>query len=149
MLSKNDLPVLSIMLNTHDPVQIKFFEPHKFDLKTLERLFSNPSFFMFGVFDNDKIVGYFFLRCFLNKKSFMGRIVDMPYQGKGIAKNMARILHNFAWESDFRIFSTISKSNFKSLKSQLAVCNYKTIELLEDDYLLLEYLKSEEKQLNH
>gem|GEM_PF-3002831 len=64
----------------------KFFKPHAFDEKTLSKIIRNKSFLTFLVLDGEKIVGYFFLRCFVNGKSFRGKIVDYRYRGKGIAK---------------------------------------------------------------
>lgn len=44
-----------------------------------------PSFLMMGVFDGNKLIGYFFLRFFMNRHSFTGYLVDYNYQGQGIA----------------------------------------------------------------
>lgn len=43
----------------------------------------NPSFLMMGVFESEKVVGYFFLRLFLNKHSFTGYLVDYDCQTNG------------------------------------------------------------------
>lgn len=102
---------------------------------------------MLGVFDDQKLVGYFFLRCFLNKKSFTGRIVDETYQGKGIAKRMGKILHQTAWQSGFRVFGTASRDNFKSLNSYRSINNFKIVRELENNYIYFEYLQSEEKPI--
>lgn len=144
-LQNSDLQSLYEMLQQQDQEQFKFFKPHDFDLYTLNRLYKNPSFLMFGVFEKDILVGYFFLRCFINKKSFTGRIVDETYQGKGIAKRMGRILHQTAWQSGFRVFGTASRENFKSLNSYRSINNFKIIRELENNYIYFEYLKSEEK----
>ena len=144
-LQKNDLDELSLFLRAFDKEQIKTFEPHAFDINTLIRLFNNPSFYMFGVFSKSKILGYFFIRSFINKKVFMGRIVDLSYRNIGIAKKMASILHKIAWKSDFRIFSTIDPKNIASLKSQLAVCDYTIHKSLTNGYLLIEYESKNDK----
>ena len=47
-----------------------YFNPHAFDEKTIRRLLKNPSFLMMGVFDGNKLIGYFFLRFFMNRHSF-------------------------------------------------------------------------------
>ena len=44
-----------------------YFNPHAFDEKTIRRLLKNPSFLMMGVFDGNKLIGYFFLRFFMNR----------------------------------------------------------------------------------
>ncbi len=102
---------------------------------------------MFGVFDGAAaLVGYFFLRCFLNRKAFMGRIVSMTHRNKGIAKKMSKILHQIAWQSKFRIFSTIDPENIASLKSQAAVCDYTVIQTVSNGYLLIEYEQRKAKR---
>jgi len=141
-LIENDLPALFVLFQSQDQEQFKFFKPHAFDNKTLRRLFKNPSFFMFGVFDEDKMIGYFFLRCFSNKKSFIGRLVDAGYQGQGLGKIMGKILYQTAWSSGFRIFSTISIHNVASFNSHKANQNLKIVKELSDNYYLVEFVKS-------
>src|SRR5690554_3530742 len=100
-LKKADLPFLFELFQNQDQEQFKYFKPHAFDEKTLYRLYKNPSFLMLGVFDKDNLAGYFFLRCFINRKCFLGRLVDVNYQGLGFGKRMGEILYNIAWESNF------------------------------------------------
>jgi len=146
-LTKNDLDDLVALFSRQDQEQFKYFKPHEFDSVTVQRLYKNASFLMLGVFDDQKLVGYFFLRCFLNKKSFTGRIVDETYQGKGIAKRMGKILHQTAWQSGFRVFGTASRDNFKSLNSYRSINNFKIVRELENNYIYFEYLQSEEKPI--
>lgn len=146
-LMKTELEQLCDLFQRQDPEQFKYFKPHNFDLHSLHVLHKNPSNFLFGVFDQDQLIGYFFIRCFVNKVGFIGRIVDERYQGQGIAKRMAKIIYHITWSSDFRVFSTISKNNISSLKSHQAINNYRIVKELKNDYYFLEYLKSEEKPL--
>lgn len=146
ILNTNDIVELSNFLNTFDQTEVKTFEPHDFDTKTLRRINKNPSFYMFGVFEKKILIGYFFLRCFLNRKAFMGRIVAITHRNKGIAKKMAQILHQIAWQSKFRIFSTIDPENIASLKSQAAVCNYNVLRTVSNGYFLIEYEQKNAKQ---
>ena len=53
----------------------KFFKPHAFDENTLSKIIRNRAFLTFLVLDGEKIVGYFFLRCFVNGKCFKGYMV--------------------------------------------------------------------------
>lgn len=147
LLNSDDLETLHNFFKNQNHSQFKSFHPHSFDLASLKGILKNKSYFLLGVFDQDDLIGYFFLRCFVNKKSFMGRLVDIKYQGQGISKRMAKILHQSAWSSNLRIFSTISMNNISSLMSQKAVNNYKLIKKLDNEYILLEYIKSEEKPL--
>lgn len=139
LLDNKNINELSNFLNAFDQSQLKTFEPHDFDTKTLYLKNKTPSFYMFGVFEKEVLIGYFFLRCFFNRKAFMGRIVAISHRNKGIAKKMAQILHQVAWQSKFRIFSTIDPQNISSLRSQAAVCDYTVLQTVRNGYLLIEY----------
>jgi RimJ/RimL family protein N-acetyltransferase len=143
ILNVDDLKDLYFFFKKQKQEQYEFFKPHKFDKKTLTRLHKNPSFLMFCIFDNDKIIGYFFLRCFVNKRSFIGRFVDSNYQGQGLGKIMGKILYNIAWTSDFRIFSTISINNIASFNSHKANKNIKIVKELFNDYYLVEFIDTD------
>jgi RimJ/RimL family protein N-acetyltransferase len=143
-LTKNDLQALNELFQRQHQEQYKYFKPHKFDKKTLLRLLKNPSFFMFGVFDESKLAGYFFLRCFSNKKSFIGRLIDENYQGQGISKKMGKILLHIAWSSNFRVYATVSRDNIKSIYACQSINNFKIIKELDNNFIYFEYLESEE-----
>ena len=53
-----------------------------------------------------QIVGYFFLRPFVNGKCFRGRIADYCSRGKGIGKLMAKAV------SDVRIIKTLDNGYY-------------------------------------
>jgi hypothetical protein len=97
---------------------------------------------MMMVVEKEKeIVGYFFIRCMLNKKAVTGRLVDSRYQGQGIAKSMAKIMHAGIWNAGFRGFATISTQNYASLSANKAVSDVKIIKELDNGFLLVEFLK--------
>jgi len=135
------LDLLYYFLSNQDERQLKYFKPHDFDKKTLKELMHNPSFFMMGVFDGKELIGYFFLRCFINKQCFTGRIIAREYQGKGISKPMGKILLESAWNSNFRVFCTVSKNNLNSLAAIRSVAKIRIVKELPNDYLYLEYIK--------
>ena len=144
-IGNDDLKALHDFLCSQDEEQLRYFRPHEFDLRTLQRLYYNHCFLMLGAFDKDKLIGYFFLRCFINKQCFIGRIIDREYQGKGISKNMALILLNSSWAANFRVFSTISKYNVKSLASYPSIAIPRIVKTLDHDYIYYEWLKNTEK----
>lgn len=124
----------------------KFFKPHAFDEKTLSKIIRNRAFLTFLVLDGEKIVGYFFLRCFMNGKSFRGKIVDFRYRGKGIAKLQGLAATKVASALEMRVFGTISPENYASLASSKAVNEVRIVETLENGYYYIEYLpKKDEK----
>ena len=124
----------------------RFFKPHAFDEKTLSKIIRNRAFLTFLVLDGEKIVGYFFLRCFVNGKSFRGKIVDYRYRGKGIAKLQGLAATKVASALKMRVFGTISPENYASLASSKAVNEVRIVETLENGYYYIEYLpKKDEK----
>lgn len=140
-LTLNDLPALEKMLLTQPKGFDLYFKPHNFNEKTLKKLLNNPAFLMLGAFEGEKIIGYFFIRFFANHTAFRGKMVDKKYQGKGIAKEMGRIMTEIALGADFRLFATISKLNYGSMMSSAAVNNIKIIRELPDNYVHIEYSK--------
>ena len=97
---------------------------------------------MMGVFKDNEIAGYFFLRCFWNRKCFVGRLIDESHEGQGIGRVMNSIMYNSAWKSNFRCLSTISKNNFSVMRSHANNKTMKILRELENDYLLVEFTDS-------
>ena len=118
----------------------KFFRPHEFDEKTLLKIIKNKAFLTFLVLDGEKIVGYFFMRCFVNGKSFRGKIVDYRYRGKGIAKLQGLAATKVATLLGVRVFGTISPENYASLASSKAVNETRILKTLDNGYYYIEYL---------
>jgi hypothetical protein len=121
-----------------------FFKPHAFDEKTLVRIIRNKAFLTFLVLDGENIVGYFFLRCFVNGKSFRGRIVDYRWRNKGIAKLMGLVMNEIISLLHVRLFGSISPDNYASLKSTKAVNDIRVIKILDNGYYYIEYLPKKE-----
>ncbi|WP_295685050.1 hypothetical protein [uncultured Fibrobacter sp.] len=124
----------------------EFFKPHAFDEKTLSKIIRNKAFLTFLVLDGEKIVGYFFLRCFVNGKSFRGKIVDYRYRGKGIAKLEGLAMTKVAEATGIRMFGTISPDNYASLASSKAVNETRIVETLDNGYYYIEYLPKNESE---
>lgn len=145
-----------------------FFKPHEFDAKAVEKVVKNKAFLTFIVLSNDntstssaqaanidhsnlsnpsnisepkQIVGYFFLRCFVNGKAFRGKIVDKDYQGRGIAKLMGVAMTKVATTLGVRMFGSISPENYASLASAKASNEIKIHKTLENGYYYIEFLE--------
>ena len=116
------------------------FRPHLFDEKNLKKLQGYNAFLAYMVLEHDKIVGYFFMRSFFHGKTFIGRMVDVNYRGKGIAKMMNRVTFDIAQHLDLRVFQTISPENISSLKSAEAENELRIIEILPNGDLFVENL---------
>lgn len=136
----DDVPLLVDFFNKQPEDAFQFFKPHDFDFNTLLKLVKNPAFIMVIAKADSKIVGYAFLRCFANGKSFRGKIVDIDHRGKGIAKQFGIQTTEIASNLGIGLFGTISKSNVSSMASSKSSNEIRIIEELPDDYLLIQYL---------
>jgi|ADurb_Leu_02_Slu_FD_contig_123_12719_length_2659_multi_3_in_1_out_0_3 hypothetical protein len=119
---------------------LTYFKPHSFEFKSIVRQTRKPSFLMMGAFINDSLVGYFFLRLFVNRKCFVGRLIDKNYRGHGIGVTMNRIMYEIAWRMKFRCLSTISRNNHAVIKAHSGNRYMSVLKELKDDYLLVEFL---------
>lgn len=117
-----------------------FFKPHDFDYKSIKKIIKNKAFLTFIVTKDDKIVGYFFLRCFINGKCFRGKIVHKNWQGKGIAKLMGVAMTKVAEYLDLRMFGSISPENYASMASAKASNEIKVHKTLDNGYYYIEFL---------
>lgn len=120
-----------------------FFNPHAFDAKAIKKVINNKAFLTFVALKDTEIVGYFFLRCFVNGKCFRGKIVDNEWRGRGIAKQMGIITTKVAKSLGLKMFGTISPDNISSLESSKASNTVKIHKVLANGYYYIEYLPKE------
>lgn len=120
-----------------------FFNPHAFDTKAIQKVIRNKAFLTYIVEKNQEIVGYFFLRCFVNGKCFRGKIVDAQWRNKGIAKQMGAAMTRITSTLGIRMYGTIAPDNFASMASSKAVNEVKVIKTLPNGYYFIEYLPKE------
>lgn len=141
-LIASDLSELTNLILNQKEGRLAYFKPHGYDLKALRKVFKNPAFIMMGAFEGEKLVGYFFLRCFSNKKCFVGRLIDEPYEGRGIGRVMNNIMYHAGWDAGFRVLSTISKDNKWVMRSHANNSTMKVLRELDNNFLLVEFMKS-------
>lgn len=139
-LELSDAEALHDLIHSQEPSDLKYFSPHDFDLSSIKKQFKNRSFLMMGVFDRKKIVGYFFLRFFANRKCFVGRIIDLKYRGKGIGNQMNRVMYQTAWGMGFRCLSTMSRNNNAVIHAHSRNSNMLVLKELQNDYILVEFV---------
>lgn len=147
-----------------------FFKPHEFDAKVVKKVVKNKAFLTFVVMDKvgsnglngsnslkgseggnhsnssnisepKQIVGYFFLRCFVNGKAFRGKMVDKDHQRRGIAKLMGVAMTKVATTLGVRMFGSISPENYASLASAKASNEVKIHKMLENGYYYIEFME--------
>ena len=139
-LIEADLYGLQSLLGRQSSERLEYFRPHSFDYASLKKMHSNPAFLMFGVFNDQRMVGYFFLRCFWNRKCFVGRLIDEPFERKGIGRVMNQILYNTSWWSEFRCFTSISKNNKWIMRAHAKNPHARFVAELANGYRLVEFV---------
>lgn len=140
-LDESDVEPLFELINRQAASDIEYFRPHGFDLNSIRMQFKNHSFLMMGAFENEMIAGYFFLRFFVNKKCFVGRLIDKPYRGKGIGPVMNELMYETAWRMGFRCLSTISCHNTAVMRAHAKNPTMIVRKELQNDYLLVEFVR--------
>lgn len=128
----------------HQPEEaFKFFRPHTFDSKSIEKLKRNKAFLAYVLIEESsgQIAGYFFNRSFFHGKGFRGRMVDINYRGKGLGTMMNCLLNEVGFGIGLRLFETVNKDNVASYRSAISASNVKVIEELENGDLYLEILQ--------
>ena len=122
----------------------EFFKPHDFDAKAIKKVIANKAFQTIIVWHDQTIVGYFFLRCFINGKCFRGKIVDKNWQGRGIAKQMGIVMTKVSQALGMRMFGSISPENYASLASAKASNEIKIHQTLDNGYYYIEFLPKQD-----
>ena len=123
----------------HQPEEsFKWFRPHGFDEKTLRKLLERKSYVIYVLEEEGEIIGYAFLRCFINGKCFLGKMVDVNHQGKGVCTKLCEVGMNIAQKTGFRMFESINKDNIGSMKASQKACDVIVLEELEGGDVLIE-----------
>lgn len=140
MADPADVAPLAKFFAEQSEESFKFFKPHSFDEKTLSKIIKNKAFLAFLVLEEDKIVGYFFLRCFVNGKCFKGYMVADAYRSMGIAKLEGFAMNKVNEILGLRMFGSISPENSASLAVAKAVNEVKILSTLENGDYYVEFL---------
>ncbi len=136
-----DTDALYELIHFQEDSDLEYFRPHAFDLETIGSQFKNRSFLMMGVFDGQRIIGYFFLRFFANRKCFVGRLICKKYRGKGIGLTMNKIMYETSWRMGFRCLSTISRNNLAVMRAHAKNPTMVVLKELANNYLLVEFIR--------
>lgn len=116
----------------------KYFRPHDFDEKTLGKLIKRTSFIIVIAECEGMVVGYSFLRSFVHGKTYLGKMVDFQWQGKGICKAMCKACMDIATVLGLHMYESINKKNPASMRSSASVLKQVVVAELENDDLLIE-----------
>ena len=115
-----------------------FFQPHGFDAKGIRKVVNNKSFLTFLAFDGNDIAGYFFMRSFVNGKTFKGYMVGISHRGMGVATEMGIAMNGVAKLLNLRMFKSISPDNPASLAVTKKVNDIKVLKTLDNGDMLIE-----------
>ena len=139
LMEKNDMPALAELIGRQEPEYLVWFGPHPFDRKTLERLYRNPSFLMMKVTETeDRMIGYFFLRCFVIGRAFAGLLVDKTWQNQGIGSAIWAACAAICRSAGLRMQATISADNKASVASCRKGTDTQQIAMLKDNFMAVE-----------
>ena len=116
----------------------KWFRPHSFDEGTMRKLLGRTSYIIYVLEEEGEIIGYAFLRCFINGKCFLGKMVDVNHQGKGVCTKLCEVGMDIARKTGFRMFESINKENIGSMKASQKACDVIVVEELDNGDLLIE-----------
>lgn len=142
-LEDSDMCDLHRLIYSQDKSDLEYFKPHGFGIRSLRIQNRKPAFLMMGAFFQDRMVGYFFLRFFADRKCFVGRLVDNDYRGKGIGKFMNYIMYELAWRMQFQCLSTISRHNSAVMLAHSKNSAMIVRKELQNDYLLVEFKRND------
>ena len=84
------------------------------------------------------IADYFFMRSFVNGKTFKGYMVGIDHRGQGVAREMGFAMNRVARELGLRMFKSISPENPASLAVTKKVNDIKIIKKLDNGDMLIE-----------
>ena len=138
MADVNDAGRLADFFARQPEGSFKWFRPHAFDEATMRKLLGRKSYIIYVQEEDGEIVGYAFLRCFMNGKSFLGKMVDVNHQGKGVCTTLCRVGMDLASKTGFRMFESINKENVGSMKASQKACDVIVVEELEGGDVLIE-----------
>jgi RimJ/RimL family protein N-acetyltransferase len=137
----SDMGSLFSLISDQPEEDLRYFSPHGFDLKSLEIHNRKPTFLMMGAFRGEKMIGYFFLRFFANRKCFVGRLIDKEHRGKGMGKIMNYSMYEIAWQMNFRCLSTVSRDNLAVIRAHSRNKSMIVLKELRNNYLLIEFVR--------
>lgn len=146
LASADDVNRIKAFFEAQPEDAFRFFKPHDFDEKGIRKVVLNKSFLTFLAMDGDEIVGYFFMRSFVNGKTFKGYMVGIDHRGMGVAGEMGVAMNRVAKELGLRMFKSISPENPASMAVTKKVNDIKIIKTLNNGDMLIECLEKADSQ---
>lgn len=133
-----DCGLLAQFFEKQPEESFRWFRPHGFDEGALKKLLRRKSYIIYVMEDEGEIIGYAFLRCFVNGKCFLGKMVDAEHRGRGVCTTLCAVGMNMAHCLGLRMFESINKENVGSMRASQKACDVVVVEELEDGDVLVE-----------
>lgn len=174
LATREDVEQMRAFFEAQPEEAFRFFQPHEFDEKGIRKVVGNKSFLTFLAFDNNAnarelsanvsentslnplnhsncsnppaIAGYFFMRSFVNGKTFKGYMVGIDHRGQGVAREMGIAMNRVAKELGLRMFKSISPENPASMAVTKKVNDIKIIKTLDNGDMLIECFEKADDQ---
>lgn len=134
----DDVSALARFFARQPEESFKWFRPHGFDEGALRKLLGCKSYIIYVMEEESEIIGYAFLRCFVNGKCFLGKMVDVGHQGKGVCTTLCAVGMRMANSLGIRMFESINKENVGSMRASQKACDVVVVEELENGDVLIE-----------
>lgn len=138
LATRDDVERMRAFFEAQPKEAFRFFQPHEFDEKGIKKVVINKSFLTFVALDGNEIAGYFFMRSFVNGKTFKGYMVGIDHRGQGVAREMGIAMNHVARELGLRMFKSISPENPASMAVTKKVNDIKIIKTLDNGDMLIE-----------
>jgi hypothetical protein len=145
-LGRADLDVLERYFGRMKDGHLEFFRPHGFSRKELAAVLSRPFYLVYGLFVSRDLAGYCILKLFPGRIVFRGRLVAEEWAGRGIGRYLSNYIDWQCTMLNVRSRSTISRKNRASLKSHAREEDYRVLEELPGDYMMIEFNNVERKE---
>lgn len=138
LATREDVEQMRAFFEAQPEEAFRFFQPHEFDEKGIKKVVLNKSFLTFVALDGNEIAGYFFMRSFVNGKTFKGYMVGIDHRGQGVAREIGIAMNLVARELGLRMFKSISPENPASMAVTKKVNDIKIIKTLDNGDMLIE-----------
>jgi RimJ/RimL family protein N-acetyltransferase len=109
--------LLNQLLQDISPQELKFFNPHPFDIPTFEKLLQYNHYKAWGIIENDQLIAYVFIRCIARNICYAGYYVHSDSRGKGYSKRMFQELLKFTKANKLRLRTSVSPNNKPSFNT--------------------------------
>ena len=138
---ERDAAALAEFFKRQPDEAFRWFKPHAFDEETLRKLLRKDTYIIYIEEMDGAIAGYAFLRCFFHGRCFLGKMVDVNHQGRGICTRLCAVGMEMAEVLGLRMFESINKENVGSMRASEKACDVVVVEELENGDVLIEDYK--------